>query len=417
MRSSVRLVGVVRPERAATVVGSVGIDALTAGSEDAGPARGEPGQVCSVDHLRIAGIALRIGELQPVPGAAQGHLGHGSRVGRAGWRAVARVRAPADPARHAAARRSRSLSRARQCVGGPRCVLEGRCRPVRLAPVAQRRDPGEPAPTRRRKKAAAPGPEPTAAADPSGTQDPTTIAADAGGGASRDATESPTATDAAVPGDLLPRLGALPASAARPRSQRPARRSTPRRRPGLLGPGPRRPRTGEARHRGSGPPPPHPRISRTRRPPEARRARRPPTMGSVGRGGAEGPPRSSADHSGVDAAAGAQRASEGTAPSESETAVGAPQSEVLEAPVSPVGAAAADATPSTDAADVARRPRIRTAPRKRAHKSAAGGRQRSGRAAGTSGGPRTRGPRGPVHQLGVPGVGRRRLRDRPQAGI
>ena len=49
------VVGEVRAERAAAVVGPVGVDALAAAPEDAGPARRQPGQVAAEDLLSSAG--------------------------------------------------------------------------------------------------------------------------------------------------------------------------------------------------------------------------------------------------------------------------------------------------------------------------------------------------------------------------
>ena len=231
--SSVGLVGVVRPEGAAAVVGAVGIDALTAGSEDAGPARGEPGQVGSVDHVRIAGTALRVGELQPVPGAAQGHLGHGSRVGRASRRAVARVRAPAD---HASACGRSQVPVVVACPPvrrGPRCVLEGRCSPVGW-PRGTAEGPG----SSRRRRDAGRTPQPPDLSRPRAGRSVRDPGSDHGrcgrwGRRIPRCDRDPDCHRRRRPRRAARRLGALPASAARPRSQRPARRSTPRRRPGL----------------------------------------------------------------------------------------------------------------------------------------------------------------------------------------
>src|SRR5262249_39810778 len=55
------LVGEVRAQRAAPVVGAARLDALAAAAEDAVPARGQPGQIAAEDLL----VVRRIGELHP----------------------------------------------------------------------------------------------------------------------------------------------------------------------------------------------------------------------------------------------------------------------------------------------------------------------------------------------------------------
>src|SRR4029078_7578897 len=53
----VLVVGEMRPEGAAAVVGSVGVDPLAAGAVDAGPVRGQPGQVAA-EPLRVLGFLV-----------------------------------------------------------------------------------------------------------------------------------------------------------------------------------------------------------------------------------------------------------------------------------------------------------------------------------------------------------------------
>ena len=65
-------VGEVRAEGAAAVVGPVGVDALAAAAEDAGPVGGEPGEVAAVDRVAVS----RVGELHEGTRERQLHLGH-----------------------------------------------------------------------------------------------------------------------------------------------------------------------------------------------------------------------------------------------------------------------------------------------------------------------------------------------------
>jgi hypothetical protein len=67
---SVLAIGEVGTKCAATGVRPVGVDALAAVAEDAGPSRGQPGQVGANDLLGIG----RIGELQPLAREVKGDL-------------------------------------------------------------------------------------------------------------------------------------------------------------------------------------------------------------------------------------------------------------------------------------------------------------------------------------------------------
>ena len=69
------VVGEVRAEGAAAVVGAVGVDALAAAAEDAGPARGQPGQVAP-EPLRVRPGVGRVGELHPDAGGVERGLCH-----------------------------------------------------------------------------------------------------------------------------------------------------------------------------------------------------------------------------------------------------------------------------------------------------------------------------------------------------
>ena len=62
---------------AATVVGPVGVDAGAASSEDAGPARGEPGQVAAEDLFGVG----RVDELRERARERDQHLWHGGSLG------------------------------------------------------------------------------------------------------------------------------------------------------------------------------------------------------------------------------------------------------------------------------------------------------------------------------------------------
>ena len=73
------------PEGAAAGIGLGGVDALAALAEDAGPPRGEPGDV-GADEL--VGVA-RIDELHPLTREVQGHLRHAHTLGRPGDRLAA----------------------------------------------------------------------------------------------------------------------------------------------------------------------------------------------------------------------------------------------------------------------------------------------------------------------------------------
>ena len=75
------LVGEVRAERAAAVVGPLGVDALAALAEDAHPARREPGQVAAEHLVVVGGVA----ELHPGAGKDKiyfWHAGNSTCVGR-----------------------------------------------------------------------------------------------------------------------------------------------------------------------------------------------------------------------------------------------------------------------------------------------------------------------------------------------
>ena len=71
-RSHVVVIGEVRAQRAAAVVGAVGVDALAARAEDAGPARRQPGEV---EPEPLGGVR-RVGHLGPGAGDVERCLGH-----------------------------------------------------------------------------------------------------------------------------------------------------------------------------------------------------------------------------------------------------------------------------------------------------------------------------------------------------
>ena len=66
------LLGEVRAERAAAVVGPAGVDALAAAAEDARPAARQPRQVAAVALVRVGGV----GELDPDAGEVQRCFSH-----------------------------------------------------------------------------------------------------------------------------------------------------------------------------------------------------------------------------------------------------------------------------------------------------------------------------------------------------
>ena len=63
----------VRAQGAASVVRAIGVDTRAAAAEDAGPVRGQPGEVTPEDLISVS----RIDELHEGPGKGQADFGHG----------------------------------------------------------------------------------------------------------------------------------------------------------------------------------------------------------------------------------------------------------------------------------------------------------------------------------------------------
>lgn len=68
----VGLVGEVRAERAATVVRAIGVDALAARAEDAGPARCQPGEIAAIPLVALSWVV----ELDPGAWEVKGYFRH-----------------------------------------------------------------------------------------------------------------------------------------------------------------------------------------------------------------------------------------------------------------------------------------------------------------------------------------------------